>query len=366
MLCTRCVWQTAELVVFVLLGRVCSYLQLLHQTANRIPPLVLTAALLAAYISHPPLARQPGMEHIVAGKGGQPKLVVVHAESGASVDVYLHGATITSWIAGGKERLLLSESAVFDGKKAIRGGIPVIFPQFAGMGPLPTHGFARNQPWTVASVGDGAAVLTLEHSAQTRAVWDFAFALEYQIRFDGTHLHTSLTAKNTGEAPFTTQALLHTYFRLHNALGSIGVAGLRGETFLDKLTNVESVQGAEEIAIAAETDCIYGKVTHGKPAATVFLTRVTGPASETSDVKLTFGSSVASADPALQQPETDVVVWNPWVEKSKRLDDFGDDEYHNMICVEPGIVTAPQLLQPGEALTLFQDIVVDTAATLAQ
>lgn len=33
-------------------------------------------------------------------------------------------------ILAGVENLYLSETAVFDGKAAIRGGIPVVFPQF--------------------------------------------------------------------------------------------------------------------------------------------------------------------------------------------------------------------------------------------
>jgi D-hexose-6-phosphate mutarotase len=28
------------------------------------------------------------------------------------------------------------------------------------------------------------------------------------------------------------------------------------------------------------------------------------------------------------------VVWNPWIEKAQQLDDFGDDEYLSMVCVE--------------------------------
>ena len=28
------------------------------------------------------------------------------------------------------------------------------------------------------------------------------------------------------------------------------------------------------------------------------------------------------------------VVWNPWIEKSARMSDFGDDEYRGMVCVE--------------------------------
>lgn len=49
--------------------------------------------------------------------------------TGETVEVLLHGATVLSWKdAGGNEKLWLSESAVLDGSKAVRGGIPLVFP----------------------------------------------------------------------------------------------------------------------------------------------------------------------------------------------------------------------------------------------
>ena len=30
----------------------------------------------------------------------------------------------------------------------------------------------------------------------------------------------------------------------------------------------------------------------------------------------------------------DLVLWNPWVEKSKGMGDFGDEEFNQMVCVE--------------------------------
>ena len=47
-----------------------------------------------------------------------------------------------------KQILFLSKDAVFNASKAIRGGIPICWPQFGPRGNLPAHGFARTTAWT--------------------------------------------------------------------------------------------------------------------------------------------------------------------------------------------------------------------------
>jgi glucose-6-phosphate 1-epimerase len=56
-----------------------------------------------------------------------------------------------------KERLFLSSKAILDGTKAIRGGIPIVFPCFgAPQHPehlkLAQHGFARTSLWTFRKI----------------------------------------------------------------------------------------------------------------------------------------------------------------------------------------------------------------------
>jgi len=63
--------------------------------------------------------------------------VTAKLPSGESIEVYLYGATVTSWKAHGRERLFLSEKAVKDGSKPIRGGVPVVFP----VRDLPTYSY---------------------------------------------------------------------------------------------------------------------------------------------------------------------------------------------------------------------------------
>lgn len=74
---------------------------------------------------------------------------------------------------------LFSKLAVFDGKKAIRGGIPFVFPQFGPWSFGPNHGFARIVRWTLERGperlpnGDVEAVLSLMDSDFTRSMWNY-------------------------------------------------------------------------------------------------------------------------------------------------------------------------------------------------
>jgi glucose-6-phosphate 1-epimerase len=76
-----------------------------------------------------PSAAGPSPQVDIVGSGSSSK-VVATLPSGESVEVLLFGATVTSWKSnGGKtENLWLSEKAALDGSKAVRGGIPVVFP----------------------------------------------------------------------------------------------------------------------------------------------------------------------------------------------------------------------------------------------
>src|SRR5579862_9781304 len=108
--------------------------------------------------------------------GGEKQLSKVHLRSadGATAEIHRHGAHVTSWrpAPGTDERLFLSATSEFRDGAPIRGGIPVIFPQFATEGSLPRHGFARTSQWTCESVtedsdGYAAATFSLADSPAT-------------------------------------------------------------------------------------------------------------------------------------------------------------------------------------------------------
>ena len=55
--------------------------------------------------------------------------VLATLPTGESVEILLYGATVISWKDGnGAEKLWVSEAAKLDGSKAVRGGIPLVFP----------------------------------------------------------------------------------------------------------------------------------------------------------------------------------------------------------------------------------------------
>ena len=197
------------------------------------------------------------------GRGGMPYARLVHS-SGAAVEVYLLGATITSYVSpAGQPLLYVSTAALFNGASPIRGGNPLAFPQFAMQGPLPMHGFARTSTWSLDAVGDGSATLSLRDCDATRALWPHAFILRLRIDFDGERLTTHLDVENPQGAPgpFSFDALQHSYFYLgggEDALSHVTVAGLGGVTFLDKPQgNAPFVQEADPMTIEGEVDRTY-------------------------------------------------------------------------------------------------------------
>merc|ERR1711971_257312 len=106
-------------------------------------------------------------------------------EAGSAVaNIHLFGATVISWAVDGEQQLFVSGQSLFDETKAIRGGIPIVFPQF-GPGPMKQHGFARVSRWTVEEQCADSAVLSLSEdalSAEWRALFPFLFRLEHTVK----------------------------------------------------------------------------------------------------------------------------------------------------------------------------------------
>lgn len=276
------------------------------------------------------------MEH---GVGGLPRVVLTHP-AGGRVEAYLQGAHVTSWTGpGGDERLFVSRESRYEPGAAIRGGVPVIFPQFAGQGPLPKHGFARTAAWEVAALdaGQGAAraVFRLADSRATRDVWPHPFRAELTVELDQA-LTIHLSVENTGEREIDFTCALHTYFRVADVRRA-SVVGLAGVPYHDKTTGADLVEEADALEIGGETDRVYR---------------------ETPGV-LRIRDGAGGRSLVLEKERfADAVVWNPWTDGARALPDLGDDEYLHMLCVEAANAAAPVRLPAGQTWTGTQRISV--------
>jgi len=255
-------------------------------------------------------------------------IVVIRAPDGARAVAYLHGGHVTSWtpapggaVAAG-ERLFLSASAEYRPGAAIRGGVPVIFPQFAGLGPLPKHGFARTSEWTLdageLSHDTAAATLILADTAATHALWPHRFALELTVAVGGPRLGLRLDVVNEGDEAFAFTAALHTYLRVEQ-VSRVAVRGLEGARFRDSAAgNAERVQDDAELRLSGEVDRVYAnapdRVEVVEPGRTTMVEKSGFP---------------------------DTVVWNPGAVNGATLADLEPGGASRMLCVEAAVASAP-------------------------
>jgi len=289
-------------------------------------------------------------------------VVQMRHPSGATLMVYLFGAHIVSWVTStGKEVLFVSKNAVFDGTTPIRGGIPLVFPQFGG-GKLPSHGFARRSNWVVETSSDDTLVLRLSDNESTRALWNKKFTLFYFITLSPNSVTTAFQVQNQGDATFQFQALLHTYFHLRD-IRQTTLIGLSGQRYTDKLLDGDTDQLLDKpLSFTQETDRIFINAPAQVTLTGLSLRGVKDPNKEKENsCGASFFDGSVTIDIQVEGGEFnthDIVVWNPWIEKSKRMNDFGDEEYHNMCCIEPGFVAGWQPLAANDTWTITQTLTV--------
>lgn len=283
---------------------------------------------------------------------------------GACATVADHGGHLLSWQpAGGNERLFLSTASGFGAGQAIRGGVPVIFPQFGERGLGRRHGMARLLPWQfhsawhdgIAAMGEwqlrgfldrpqpDAPAVDLVHAGEPPAGAStntdaFAFALTLRIRLAGDSLAISLRIDNTGRQAWQCHAALHTYLQVADLAG-VTIDGLQGVPFIDSAAPQAS-QAATSLIAAAPAVMTPGE---------------SGPVRFTGEVDRLYASTpgeVILVDGATclvlrQEGFGNTVVWNPGVVKGRALADLPPGGHAGFVCIEAAAVLDPVCLAPG-------------------
>ena len=255
--------------------------------------------------------------------------------NGDSVFVAQQGAHVLSWHAQGKERLFLSSNSVCDGQTAIRGGIPVCFPQFNQRGNLPKHGFARNMPWQyVPERSQGPEkVFELTSNDQSLALWPCGFKAELAVHLAPNSLQISLRVQNLGTQSLSFTGALHTYFAVEN----IAQVSLLGQAQQPEWDTVNDTHHActGQLRFDAEFDRVYDVLTD-KPST---WTLQDGPTALHISQSDSWGQSV---------------VWNPGADKCAQLKDMPANAYEHMLCVEAARVTSSIEVPPAQTWVGWQ------------
>jgi glucose-6-phosphate 1-epimerase len=271
--------------------------------------------------------------------------VILRSVDGAQAIVTLHGGHVVSWkpAESSQERLYLSPDSAFSEGQAIRGGVPVAFPQFANRGPLVNHGFARNAMWQLQHGGRGPrgeaqAVLRLRSNGHSRGLWPHEFVLDLAVTVFGDSLSLALTCTNAGLPPMSFTCALHTYLRIAD-VAQVALDGLGGQTYWDKTDGLNKVRDAALLVFDGEVDRVYGGVQRD------LLLRKTAGATTAADLHIA------------QHGFTDVVIWNPGAARCAVLPDMPADGYRHMLCVEAASINFPVTLAGGQSWTGTQTLI---------
>ena len=298
----------------------------------------------------------PGVLTFAPAQGG---LLAAHITTpAAEAIVYVQGAHLTHWQPQGFSPVLfLSDRSEFTAGKAIRGGIPVIFPWFGDRSDGhsgPAHGFARISGWHLAFAGlsgssDDPAlhlVWTLDPTELSRSLGFDRFHVAYRMTI-GRKLTLELTVAylNTPAedahppAHFVFEEAFHTYFAVADAR-QVTIEGLAHTDYLDKVDNAQRKrQHDPRLHLTGRTDRPYLNT-----AAACILH---DPAGYRRIVIAKSGSQ-------------STVVWNPWQELTAKMPDLAPDAWQHFTCIETANVGENAItLPPGAAHTMRAEISVE-------
>ncbi|MGF1720300.1 D-hexose-6-phosphate mutarotase [Vibrio kyushuensis] len=276
----------------------------------------------------------------IVEKDGVKIVRVIHEK--ATAGIALHGGHVVSFKPQGQEDLIwMSDKAIFDGKAALRGGIPVCWPWFGRIA-APAHGFARSSEWELVEhrENDNGVIVSLGlvPSEATLNIWPHQFEARLNVEISDT-LKVTLDVTNTDDHAWTFSGALHTYLNLGDVRES-STTGM-GDEYIDSLQANKICQGDSELVLTDTIDRVYTK-----PEALI----------QINDLKLQRSITVEN------EGHNSAVLWNPWAEGATAMGDMSDDGYLGFLCVE-STVNAPTIedgktLQPNESYQLITTIAV--------
>ena len=265
--------------------------------------------------------------------------------------VALQGAQLLEYTPAGAQPVIwLSEQAEFKRGQSIRGGIPICWPWFGDArknpetvqamlpeGNLPAHGWVRSKPWLldrISSDDNGVHLKLCFPETQWPAPFPQGVELSVEMSI-GDKLNIALLTENKSDQTLYISQALHSYFAVSDVIHA-SINNLIHVPFIDTLNDWNENIDDAPICISGETDRIYKNT----PEMICIV-----------DSKWNREIQIYSKD------SQSAVVWNPWIEKAKRLSQFENSAYKQMLCVETAnLLNNCKELPPGSGGVLQTNI----------
>ncbi|GGI77232.1 D-hexose-6-phosphate mutarotase [Shewanella gelidii] len=252
--------------------------------------------------------------------------------------IYLQGAQITEFKPSNQASLLWVSSANdYQPGISIRGGIPICWPWFgqSTQENWPAHGFARTKLWHVEAslLEHDIAIITLALSPQEFDCEYWPYKTQIRVKFElGKSLRVSLINQNLDTQAITLTQALHSYFPIDD-IHQLKARGFLGSDFIEFAKGPFN-QESDTVRFDRETDRVYANLP-----------------------PVQYLESTQGTIEVRRAQSQSAVLWNPWIEKSKRLSRFLNQDYQQMVCLEAANVREDSItLAPNEQHTLMTEI----------
>lgn len=252
----------------------------------------------------------------------------------------IQGAHLTSWKPAGQEHdcLFLSPDTQLEPGKAIRGGIPICWPWFGKRPGAPSHGIARISEWTLDNASEteeGVHIsLRLLPAEEGMPVAFLRIGL-------GKTLTMSLKTTARHHAHDLTEAF-HNYFLL-------------GDVRQSRITGLGDAPYEEFAGQAAHHAKIPLPLTLHSAIDRVY------SVDESLQELILEDHALCRQIRITRQGASSVVIWNPWKEGTRSINDLPSGSWQHFLCVEAANALENIIrLEPGHTHIITQTISVES------
>ena len=248
----------------------------------------------------------------------------------AEATLFLQGAQISHFKSHHQPASLwLSPECDYQAGKPLRGGIPICWPWFGQLDKnpeeikaqinntqAPAHGFVRERDWQLDRIetldpSTTRVSLSLTIEADAEPLWPFKCRIELDVII-AESLNVTFRVFNLSGQTFHFSTALHSYFSVEH-INQVAVTGLDQSQYLDCLNDWKNYNQIGKVTVDEEVDRLYFPTNN----------------------RLSIENQKAGHCVHIEsQNSNSTVLWNPWVNKAKRLSAFPDDAYQHMLCIE--------------------------------